>query len=72
MYNKTFIYIYILFICISKVIAGPIAYATCQAACAAIAFAAAGGGAWMAMPAVVAAYSVCQSACAAALIAPTP
>jgi len=62
----------LLFLLVTQVNSGPIAYATCQAACAGVAAVAAGGGAWMAMPAVVAAYSLCQSACAAALLAPTP
>ena len=52
--------------------AGPISYAVCQSACAGIAAAAAGGGAWMAMPVVVTAYSACQAACAASLVAPIP
>jgi hypothetical protein len=62
----------IIFLLIYQAICGPIAYAACQAACAGVAAVAAGGGAWMAMPAVMAAYSTCQSACAAALLAPTP
>jgi hypothetical protein len=51
----------IIFLLIYQAICGPVAYAAV----------AAGGGAWMAMPAVMAAYSTCQSACAAALLAPT-
>ena len=62
----------LIFLLIQQTSCGPIAYATCQAACAAVASAAAGGGAWMAMPAVMTAYSMCQSACAASLIAPIP
>jgi len=62
----------LIFLLIQQTSCGPVAYAVCQAACAAVATAAAGGGAWMAMPAVMAAYSICQSACSATLIAPTP
>ncbi|KAL6886261.1 hypothetical protein HDV57DRAFT_490060 [Trichoderma longibrachiatum] len=42
--------------------AGPVAYATCQAACA-VSLAAPGG---------VAIYAACQSHCAALLVAPCP
>jgi len=52
-------YILYFFLIIQQVNAGPIAYGLCQAACAGVAAAAAGGGAWMAMPGVMAAYSVC-------------
>jgi hypothetical protein len=62
----------LLFLSIRQAYCGPLAYAGCQAACAAVAAAVTGGGAWMAMPAVMSAYSICQSACTAALLAPTP
>ena len=62
----------LIFLLIQQTSCGPIAYGACQAACAGVAAAAAGGGAWMATPAVMSAYSICQSACAGALIAPTP
>ena len=62
----------LIFYLIQQTSCEPVAYAVCQAACASVAAAAAGGGAWMAMPAVMSAYGICQSACAATLIAPTP
>ncbi|KAH7721770.1 hypothetical protein AAVH_10749 [Aphelenchoides avenae] len=51
---------------------GPLAYAACQAACAAGAATIAGASALTATPAAVAAYAACQAGCAALLIAPTP
>ncbi len=50
--------------------AGPLAYATCQAACA-TGCAACGGGVLSGV-CFVPCYSVCQQGCVAALLAPTP
>lgn len=47
----------------STAMAGPVAYATCQAACAA---------SLAAGPAAVAIYAACQAACAALLAMPGP
>lgn len=51
---------------------GPLAYAACQAACAAGAAAIAGTTAFFGVPLAMAAYSACQAACVPLLLAPTP
>ena len=58
-------YIFLFFILLVVVTeAGPIAYATCQTACA--------GGCALTGPAFAACYAACQTGCTAALLAPTP
>lgn len=51
---------------------GPLAYAGCQAACAAGAAVVAGTTAFVGTPAAVAAYAACQTGCVGLLVAPTP
>uniref|UniRef100_A0A914Y1P9 Uncharacterized protein n=1 Tax=Panagrolaimus superbus TaxID=310955 RepID=A0A914Y1P9_9BILA len=66
------IFLFIVLMSTMEAQCGPLAYAACQAACAAGAAAVAGGGAFTTTPAAVAAYSACQAGCSALLLAPTP
>ena len=72
MYSKIMFVFFAIIILAEPVTSGPLAYAACQAACAAGAATIAGAGALITTPAAVAAYAACQTGCVALLIAPVP